>query len=63
MRSSSSPVVILANPIVRTWLQQEGVVAKDPPSPYIGGRTLKWLKVKQPAYRDRERGSEPAKKS
>ena len=27
-------------------------MAKDPASPYIGGRTLKWLKVKQPAYRE-----------
>ena len=25
----------------------EGLVAKDPASPYVGGRTLKWLKVKQ----------------
>jgi bifunctional non-homologous end joining protein LigD len=34
----------------------EGMVAKDPESPYVGGRTLKWLKVKQPAYRVEERG-------
>jgi hypothetical protein len=34
-------------------------VAKDPQSPYVGGRTLKWLKVKQPHYRDGERGWEP----
>jgi bifunctional non-homologous end joining protein LigD len=34
----------------------EGLVAKDPASPYVGGRTLKWLKVKQPAYREKERG-------
>lgn len=26
----------------------EGLVAKDPASPYVGGRTLSWLKVKQP---------------
>jgi bifunctional non-homologous end joining protein LigD len=26
----------------------EGMVAKDPESPYVAGRTLKWLKVKQP---------------
>lgn len=26
----------------------EGLVAKDPESPYVGGRTLKCLKVKQP---------------
>ena len=25
----------------------EGLVAKDPASPYVSGRTLKWLKVKQ----------------
>jgi bifunctional non-homologous end joining protein LigD len=34
----------------------EGMVAKDPESKYVGGRTLKWLKVKQPAYRVKERG-------
>ena len=34
----------------------EGMVAKDPESPYVSGRTLKWLKVKQPKYRDAERG-------
>jgi len=32
------------------------LVAKDPASPYVGGRTLKWLKVKQPKYREQERG-------
>ena len=36
----------------------EGLVAKDPTSSYIGGRTLKWLKVKQPSYREGERGWE-----
>lgn len=34
----------------------EGMVAKDLESPYVGGRTLKWLKVKQPDYRMKERG-------
>lgn len=34
----------------------EGIVAKDPESPYVAGRTLKWLKVKQPKYREKERG-------
>lgn len=34
----------------------EGMVAKDPESPYVAGRTLKWLKVKQPDYRVKERG-------
>lgn len=37
----------------RGW---EGYVAKDPESPYTGGRTLKWLKVKQKDYRVKERG-------
>jgi ATP-dependent DNA ligase len=32
----------------RGW---EGYVAKDPDSPYVGARTLKWLKVKQRDYR------------
>jgi len=26
------------------------MVAKDPASPYVGGHTLKWLKVKQRHY-------------
>jgi bifunctional non-homologous end joining protein LigD len=34
----------------------EGMVAKDPNSPYVGGRPLKWLKVKVPQYREEERG-------
>jgi len=34
----------------------EGLVAKDPASLYVGGRTLAWLKVKQPKYREVERG-------
>ena len=29
----------------------EGLVGEDDASPYIGGRTLSWLKVKQPDYR------------
>jgi len=37
----------------------EGMVAKDPASPYRGGRTLAWLKVKVPHYREGERGWEP----
>jgi ATP-dependent DNA ligase len=41
----------------------EGLVAKDPASPYAGGRTLKWLKVKVPRYREGERGWEPSQKS
>ena len=34
----------------------EGLVAKDPASPYVGGRTLTWMKVKQAKYREGERG-------
>jgi ATP-dependent DNA ligase len=34
----------------------EGIVAKDPESRYVPGRTLKWLKVNQPKYREEERG-------
>ena len=34
----------------------EGIVAKDPESAYVSGRTLKWLKVKQQKYREQERG-------
>jgi bifunctional non-homologous end joining protein LigD len=41
----------------------EGLVAKDPTSPYRGSRTLSWLKVKQPRYREGERGWEPKEKS
>jgi ATP-dependent DNA ligase len=34
----------------------EGIVAKDPQSPYVPGRTLRWLKVKQKDYRKEARG-------
>ena len=37
----------------------EGLVAKDNAAPYSEGRTLSWLKVKQPHYREGERGWEP----
>ena len=37
-------------------------MAKDNASPYRGGRTLSWLKIKQPNYREGERGWEPVKK-
>lgn len=40
----------------RGW---EGYVAKDPESPYVVGRTLKWLKVKQPGYCVDVRGFHP----
>ena len=58
------PVRRLSNNGLKAWTQAvhrgyEGLVAKDPTSPYVGGRTLKWLKVKQPKYRDGERGWEP----
>ena len=31
-------------------------MAKDPASPYVAERTLKWLKIKVPKYREGERG-------
>ena len=31
---------------MRRWPGGALLVAKDPESPYVGGRTLKWLKVK-----------------
>jgi ATP-dependent DNA ligase len=34
----------------------EGLVAMDPASPYVGGRTMRWLKVKQREYRVEGRG-------
>jgi ATP-dependent DNA ligase len=37
----------------------EGIVAKNPESRYVPGRTRAWLKVKQPHYREGERGGEP----
>jgi ATP-dependent DNA ligase len=39
----------------------EGLVAKDPTSPYRGGRTLARLKVKVPRYRGSERVWEPTR--
>ena len=53
--------------MLKAWLEAlehgyEGLVAKDPASPYVGGRTLRWLKVKVPHYREGERGWEPSKK-
>jgi hypothetical protein len=58
----------LADHGLKAWQQvlehgYEGLVAKDPESRYVGGRTLKWLKVKQPNYREGERGWEPKGKS
>ena len=55
------PVRRLADHGLKAWQEvlehnYEGLVAKDPASPYVGGRTLKWLKVKQSEYRVEERG-------
>jgi bifunctional non-homologous end joining protein LigD len=57
------PVRRLADDGLKAWQEvlehgYEGLVAKDPASPYVGGRTLKWLKVKQRDYRVEERGWE-----
>jgi ATP-dependent DNA ligase len=62
------PVRRLADDGLKPWEQvlaggYEGLVAKDPTSSYIGGRMLKWLKVKQPKYQEGERGWEPSRKS
>jgi hypothetical protein len=56
------PVRRLADHGLKAWQQvlehgYEGLVAKDPESRYVGGRSLKWLKVKQAQYREVERGS------
>jgi len=62
------PARRLSDDGLKAWSQvmeqgYEGLVAKDPESPYVSGRTLKWLKVKQPQYREGERGWDPSKKS
>jgi ATP-dependent DNA ligase len=54
------PVRRLASNGLQAWQRvmergDEGLVAKDPASPYRGG-TLSWLKVKQPDYRVEKRG-------
>ena len=59
------PVRRLSSNGLKAWAQAvhkgyEGLVGKDPESPYVGGRTLKWLKVKVPQYREGERGDDPA---
>jgi ATP-dependent DNA ligase len=46
---------------LEAWAQvvergDEGLAAKDESSPYRGGRTLSWLKVRQREYRVEERG-------
>ena len=55
------PVRRLSSSGLEAWKEvlragYEGLVGKDPESPYLGGRTLKWLKVKQRDYRVKERG-------
>jgi bifunctional non-homologous end joining protein LigD len=57
------PVRRLADDGLKAWREvlergYEGLVAKDPQSPYVGGRALKWLKVKQRNYRVEDRGWE-----
>ena len=54
------PVRRLADDGLKAWQEVlehgcEGLVAKDPSTPYVAGRTLKWLKVKRPASCERER--------
>jgi bifunctional non-homologous end joining protein LigD len=58
------PVRRLSDDGLKAWQEvlqhgYEGLVAKDPASSYVGGRTLKWLKVKQRDYRVAERGWDP----
>src|SRR5262249_8886548 len=57
------PARRLADDGLKAWAQgiergYEGLVAKDPASPYRGGRTLARLKVKVPHYREGHRGWE-----
>jgi bifunctional non-homologous end joining protein LigD len=57
------PVRRLSQDGLKAWEEAvargyEGMVAKDPESLYVPGRTLKWLKVKQKDYREGERGWE-----
>ena len=58
------PARRLADDGLEAWAQvlkrgYEGLVGKDEASPYVEGRTLSWLKVKVPKYREGERGWEP----
>ncbi len=58
------PARRLASKGLESWAEvlergYEGLVGKDEASPYRGGRTVAWLKVKQPHYREGERGWEP----
>ena len=59
------PVRRLADHELKAWQEvlehgYEGLVAKDPESPYVAGRALNWLEVKQPRYREGQRGWEPS---
>jgi ATP-dependent DNA ligase len=59
-------VILLVGQDLKTEVSdmgERGLVAKDPASPYIGGRTLQWFKVKQAHYGEGERGWEPKAKS
>lgn len=54
------PARRLAADGLQAWAQAvaaayEGMVAKDEAAPYMGGRTLSWLRVKQPNSRQGER--------
>ena len=56
----------LARDGLKAWAEAvargfEGAVAKNPESRYVPGRTLAWVKIKQPKYREGERGWEPKK--
>jgi bifunctional non-homologous end joining protein LigD len=58
------PARRLADDGLEAWAQvlergYEGLVGKDEASPYVEGRTLSWLKVKVPKYREGERGWDP----
>jgi len=58
------PVRRLSDDGLKAWREvvehgYEGLVAKDPASSYVDGRTLQWLKVKQRDYRVEDRGWEP----
>jgi bifunctional non-homologous end joining protein LigD len=54
------PVRRLSSNGLKAWAQAvhkgfQGLVGKDPESPYVGGPTEQWLKVKQTKYREGER--------
>jgi bifunctional non-homologous end joining protein LigD len=62
------PARRLAADGLEAWAQvlergYEGMVGKDEASAYVEGRTFSWLRVKQPRYREGERGWAPGNKS